>query len=92
MKDIKKDVDEANEIAKFMNKDIQFTHIYESKFDEQSLFSGNSNIDLNEMGTEVTIRVENFDTGQVNIWSTDKFKDKLIMMRDALILYENNDF
>ena len=34
MKEIKKDVDEANEIAKFMNKDIQFTHIYESKFDE----------------------------------------------------------
>jgi hypothetical protein len=44
------------------------------------------------MGTDVTIRVENFDTGQVNIWSCDKFKDKLIMMRDALILYENNDF
>jgi hypothetical protein len=76
-------VDEANEIAKFMNKDITFTHIY--KFDEQSLFNeGNTNIDVNEMNTEVTVKVENFDIGQVHIWTCDKFKDKLLMMRDAL--------
>ena len=92
MKDIKRDVDEANEIAKFMNKDIQFTHIYESKFDEQSLFSGNGNIDVNEMNTDVTVKVENFDIGQIHIWSCDKFKDKLLMMKDALVTYENNDF
>lgn len=46
MKDIKRDVDEANEIARFMNKDIQFTHIYVSKFDEQSVFGGNSNFEI----------------------------------------------
>ena len=48
MKDIKRDVDEANEIAKFMNKDIQFTYIYVSKFDESSVFSGNSNFEIAE--------------------------------------------
>ena len=35
MKDIRKDVAEANEIAKFMNKDIIFTDIYISKFEDQ---------------------------------------------------------
>ena len=44
LEDIKKDVDEANEIAKFMNKDIQFTHIYLSKFDESSMFGGKSQV------------------------------------------------
>jgi hypothetical protein len=34
MKDIRKDINEANEIAKFMNKDIVFTDIYVSKFDD----------------------------------------------------------
>lgn len=43
-KDIKKDVDEANEIAKFMNKDIQFTHIYLSKFDESSMFGSKGQV------------------------------------------------
>ena len=46
MKDIKRDVDEANEIARFMNKDIIFTNIYVSKFDEQSVFSGSSNFEI----------------------------------------------
>ena len=46
MKDIKRDVDEANEIARFMNKDILFTHIYVSKFDEQSVLSGSSNFEI----------------------------------------------
>ena len=34
MKDLKKDVDEANEIAKFMQKDIVFTPVYGSKSDD----------------------------------------------------------
>jgi hypothetical protein len=48
MKDIRKDVDEANEIAKFMNKDVLFTHIYVSKFDDQGIYSGSST-DLTDM-------------------------------------------
>jgi len=34
MKDIRKDIAEANEIAKFMNKDVVFTDVYVSKFDD----------------------------------------------------------
>lgn len=73
MKDIKRDVDEANEIARFMNKDIQFTHIYVSNFDEQAMFSGSSNFDADNTQTDVQVKVENFEIGQIHVWSCDKF-------------------
>ena len=55
MKDVRKDVDEANEIAKFMNKDITFTHIYVSKFDDEALLGANaaSTMGLSDLQTEV---------------------------------------
>lgn len=84
MKDIKRDVDEANAIAKFMTKDVLFTHIYVSKFDEQSVFNGSSNFEVAETQTDVQVKVENFEIGQILIWSCDKFQDKLVEMRDAL--------
>ena len=34
MKDLKRDVDEANRIAHFMQKDVVFTPVYGSKFDD----------------------------------------------------------
>ena len=38
------------------------------------------------------IKVENFESGQIHIWTSEKFKDKLIMMRDALQTYEDKEF
>lgn len=77
MKDIRKDVAEANEIAKFMNKDIIFTDIYISKFEDQGgIYSGgqaNSAVEMGETQDEVQIKVENFECGSINIWNTDKF-------------------
>ena len=40
MKDIRKEVVEANEIAKHMNKDIVFTDFYISKFDDHGIYGG----------------------------------------------------
>jgi|TARA_B110000305_G_scaffold222861_1_gene266876 hypothetical protein len=40
----------------------------------------------------VQIKVENFESGQIHIWTSEKFKDKLIMMRDALQTYEDKEF
>ena len=82
MKDIRRDIAEANEIAKFMNKDISLTDIYVSKIDDQET----------EMQDEVQVKVENFDTGEIYIWSSEKFQDKLMMMRDALQIYEDSNF
>jgi hypothetical protein len=73
-----------------MNKDIQFTHIYVSKFDEQAVFGSASNFEVADTQTDVQVKVENFELNQIHIWSCEKFNDKLIMMRDALDTYESN--
>jgi len=52
MKDLKKDVESANRIAKFMSKDISFTAIYVSKFEEESVYSA-SGAELGDMPTEI---------------------------------------
>ena len=52
MKDIRKEINEANEIAKFMNKDIHFEDQYISKFDDQSIHSNNFQ-SLDQMQDEV---------------------------------------
>ena len=64
MKDIKKQVEEANEIAKVMRRDITFSAIYVSKFDTQSV-NGISGVTLGieDPKTEIEIKVENFDLG-----------------------------
>lgn len=78
MKDIRKDISEANEIAKFMGKTITLQDIYISKFDDSI------NFDTPELKDEVQVKVENFESGQVYVWSQEKFRDKLVEMRDAL--------
>uniref|UniRef100_A0A7S3FVJ3 Kinesin-like KIF1-type domain-containing protein n=1 Tax=Strombidium rassoulzadegani TaxID=1082188 RepID=A0A7S3FVJ3_9SPIT len=89
MKNIKKQVDEANEIARSMGKHIVFTAIYISKFDNQSIYAnGSSSAEVGEMKTEIEIKVENFELDQINQWTCDKFNDKLVMMRDAYQIYE----
>lgn len=74
MKEIRKDVAEANEIAKFMNKDIVFTDYYISKFEDEGGMFGQQNSAMDpEAHDEVQIKVENFECGSVNIWSCEKF-------------------
>ena len=88
MKDIRKDITEANEIAKFMSKKIRLQDVYISKFDEGSI-----NIDSQpDLKDEVQVKVQNFESGQVYMWSQEKFQDKLMEMRDALQTFEDGDF
>ena len=47
---------------------------------------------LADTKAEVSVKVENYESGQINQWTTDKFQDKLIMMRDAVAIYEQNEF
>lgn len=44
------------------------------------------------MKDELQIKVQNYETGQVYIWSQEKFQDKLMEMRDALQAFEDQDF
>lgn len=87
MKDIRKDITEANEIAKFMGKDIKLQDIYISKFEDNSISTNtDSSPDLKDA---VEIKVSNFETATVYVWSQEKFQDKLMEMRDALQLFED---
>ena len=90
MKDIRRDIAEANEIAKFMNKNIVFQDVYISKFDDQGIYSGGGNI--NELQDEVQVKVQNFEAGQLSMWTAEKFQNKLMEMRDALQAFEDQDF
>lgn len=84
MKDVGKGLDEANEIARFMQKSIKFEKSIVSKFDDEHLYGG-ADFDIQ---AEVQVKVQNFETGTVSVWSCEKFADKLAMMRDALNSYE----
>lgn len=88
MKDIRKDIKEANAIAEFMGKKIHLQDIYISKFDEGTI-NNDSQPDLKD---EVQVKVQNFETGQVYVWSQEKFQNKLMEMRDALQAFEDSDF
>jgi|TARA_B110000305_G_scaffold222861_1_gene266877 hypothetical protein len=52
IKDITKDVEEANSIAEFMNKDIKFTSIIVSKFDEQSVYTSQSAVNNDKLAQQ----------------------------------------
>ena len=52
MKDIRKDITEANEIAKFMSKKIHLQDVYVSKFDESAI-----NETLPDLKDEVQVKV-----------------------------------
>lgn len=88
MKDISRALDEANEIARFMQKDIRFEKSIVSNFEDSNIYSG---ADF-DMQTEVQVKVQDFATGSVSVWSCEKFNDKLAMMRDALNSYEQSEF
>lgn len=85
MKDIKPDIKEANRIAKIMKKDIRFSELYVSKIDDCEKFQSQS-----ETADEVQVKMENFETGAIHIWAVEKFQDRLVEMKEALNVYENN--
>lgn len=64
---------EANEIAKLMRKNVKFEQMYIANI-----------IDEADQKDEVRVKVSNYETGSIHVWSQDKFKDKLDMMRFAL--------
>jgi len=56
MKDVTKGLDEANEIARFMSKDIRFEKSIVSKFDDQNIYGGNAAVDF-DIQAEVQVKV-----------------------------------
>ena len=88
-KDIKPQIDEANEIAKSLAQEVQF---------DFKLTSGGSKDTLNVEDLEgahnekykLEIQVNNLMHNEMYHWDIEKFTDRLVMMRDLLSLYETS--
>ena len=83
MNSIRAEIREANETAKMMKKDIKFDQMIVTDLIDNET-SGNT-----PQKDEIRIKVSNFETGQINVWPIEKFREKLEMMRFALYQNEN---
>lgn len=66
LKGIRKDIVEANETAKAMEKKVYLEDIYVCKYDEEKI---NSDAGMVETKDEVQVKVQNFEANAVYIWS-----------------------
>ena len=88
-KDIKPHVDEANEIAKTLNQDIQFSlRLTAGGSQESALNVNHADEIMGEKKYKLEVTVNNLMTEEMYIWDSNKFNDRLVMMRDLLSQYE----
>lgn len=89
-KDIKPQIDEANEIAKQLNQDIHFDFSLTAAGAQENALNVNQTDDmLSDKKYKLEVKVNNLMTEEMYIWDTKKFVDRLIMMRDLLSSYED---
>lgn len=91
IKEIERLIVEANECAKMLKKNISFSYQLIGSMSDSiaSLTSGDSSMAMKR--DEIQIQVLNFETDNVYIWSTNKFYDKLEMMKDMINREDNFD-
>mmetsp|Transcript_14845 Transcript_14845/g.18589 ORF Transcript_14845/g.18589 Transcript_14845/m.18589 type:complete len:155 (+) Transcript_14845:2635-3099(+) len=83
-------IDEANEIAKQLNQNVLFSFgLTGSNNTEKGLNLNISSFDMGEKQYDIEVKVNNLQTEEQYIWDRIKFKDRLIVMRDLLNVYEN---
>lgn len=87
-KDIKPQIDEANEIAKQLAQEIHFDFTLSAAQDNSLNVSVVDDI-MAEKKYKLEVKVNNIMTEEMYIWDTHKFNDRLIMMRDLLLTYED---
>lgn len=88
-REIKPMIDEANEIAKQMQQNVSFTFgLTGNSSSEKGLNLNLSSFELGEKQYDIEVKVNNLDTEEQYIWDRAKFKDRLIVMRDLLAIYE----
>lgn len=75
-------IDEANELAKQLTQNVTFNFgLTGTTSDILSHVQG-------EKTYEIEVKVNNLDTEEQYIWDRNKFKDRLMVMRDLLATYE----
>ena len=81
-REIKPLIDEANELAKQLTQNVTFNFgLTGTTSDILSHVQG-------EKTYEIEVKVNNLDTEEQYIWDRNKFKDRLMVMRDLLATYE----
>merc|ERR1711988_724937 len=89
-REIKPLIDEANEIAKQLNQEVLFSfNLTANVSADKGLNLNVSSIDMSEKQYEIEVKVNNLQTQEQYIWDRNKFKERLIVMRDLLNVYEN---
>lgn len=79
---------EANEIASNVQRNIKFEFQYAGCVSEEG-FNGvaQDGVDdvLKQRPAKAEIRVENYDTQEIYLWTPEKFKQRLLDMREMLM-------
>jgi hypothetical protein len=86
MKDLTRQVAEANESAKILKKNIMFS-LQMVGIIPDTMLSSYPLEDLKNRTGDFMIKVENHDNDQCYMWTTEKFSNKLLMMRDVVSTY-----
>lgn len=89
-REIKPMIDEANEIAKQLGQNVMFSFGLTGNSNTSSGLNLNlSNFDVGEKQYDIEVKVNNLQSEEQYIWDRAKFKDRLMVMRDLLSVYEN---
>lgn len=88
-KDIKPQIDEANEIAKQLVQEVQFDFSLSADRNDTLNVSSAADDIWSEKKYKLEVKVNNIMTEELYIWDTNKFNDRLVMMRDLLMTYED---
>lgn len=82
-REIRPEIAEANELAKLLAQNVTFNFgLTGTTQDILSHVQG-------EKTYEIEVKVNNLDTEEQYIWDRNKFKDRLMVMRDLLATYED---
>ena len=87
--DIKPAINEANEIAKQLGQNVTFSFSLISSSASESATAEKVDSLLKARKEQLEIRVDDYIHDELYMWSPNKFKDRLIVMRDLLATYED---
>lgn len=89
MKEVERKILEANECSKLLKKNIRFSYQLVGVIPDS--FSMSSSMDeIKVSKEEVQIKVENFDSDTIHLWSVKKFYDKLEMIKDMINTFQDS--
>lgn len=80
---------EANEIAQNLGKDVVFKLQFAGNIKDNQFYGERNDISdmIQSKKEKIEIKVEDFDRSQVYLWTPEKFRERLIIMKDLFAQY-----